>query len=219
MRDDATRYDTVTTLLHWLIGLVLLGQIAFGFLLDDIAPRGTPSRSAVINLHKSFGIVLGLLIVARLAWRLAHRPPAWPAGMPHWQQRAALWAHRALYACMVAMPLSGYVASNFSKHGVKFFGVLLKPWGPDVPAVYEVFNGVHVVTAFVFVSLIAVHVGAALKHAWVDRDGVFSRIWPRLGPPPQPSPSGGGGATASPAGQRSASPSASGGRSGWGPAA
>jgi cytochrome b561 len=163
----------------------------------------------VINLHKSFGIVLGLLIVARLAWRLAHRPPAWPAGMPHWQQRAALWAHRALYACMVAMPVSGYVASNFSKHGVRFFGVLLKPWGPDVPAVYGLFNGVHVVTAFLFVALIALHVGAALKHAWVDRDGVFSRIWPRLGPPPQPSPSGGG----------SPCPSPSGGRSGWGPAA
>ena len=68
--------------LHWLIGVALLGQIGFGFLLDDIAPRDTPARAGVINLHKSFGIVLGLLIVARLAWRLATRRRGWPASMP-----------------------------------------------------------------------------------------------------------------------------------------
>jgi cytochrome b561 len=197
MRDDIDRYDRVAAVLHWVIGAALLGQIAFGFLLDEIAPRGTPSRSAVINLHKSIGIVLALAILLRLAWRLAHRPPAWPAGMPAWQQRAATWAHRALYACMVLMPLSGYVASNFSKHGVKFFGVLWKPWGPDLPPVYGFFNGVHVVTAFVFATLIVLHVAASLKHAWVDRDGVFARIWPR---------------------GTSQAPAPSGGRSGWGPA-
>jgi cytochrome b561 len=197
MRDDIDRYDRVAAVLHWVIGVALLGQIAFGFLLDEIAPRNTPSRSAVINLHKSIGIVLALAILLRLAWRLAHRPPAWPASMPAWQQRAATWAHRALYACMVLMPLSGYVASNFSKHGVKFFGMPWKPWGPDLPAVYGFFNGVHVVTAFLFATLIVLHVAASLKHAWVDRDGVFARIWPR-------------GTSEAPAASRE--------RSGWGPA-
>jgi cytochrome b561 len=192
MRDDATRYDTVAVLLHWLIGVALLGQIAFGFLLDEIAPRNTPSRAAVINLHKSIGIVLAVAIAARLAWRLAHRPPAWPAGLPAWQQRAAAWSHRALYACMVVMPASGYIGSNFSKHGVRFFGVLLPPWGPDLPAVYDVLNGIHVATAFLFVALIALHAAAALKHAWLDRDRVFARIWPPRRPPTQPSPGGGG---------------------------
>ena len=173
-RDD---YDTVAATLHWLIGLALIGQVAFGLLLDEIAPRGTPSRGAVINLHKSFGIVLGLLILARLGWRLAHRPPGWPAAMPGWQRRAAHAMHVALYACMLVMPLSGYVASNFSKHGIRFFGQTLAPWGPDEPAVYDALGHVHDVTGWLFALLIAGHVLAALQHA-LRRDGVFARILP-----------------------------------------
>ncbi|MEP6503224.1 MAG: cytochrome b [Betaproteobacteria bacterium] len=175
---DAGRHDPVAAALHWLIGLALLAQIVFGFLLDDIAPRGTPSRAAVINLHKSFGIVLGVAIVLRLGWRLAHPPPAWPGSMPAWQRRAAAWGHGALYACMVVMPLSGYVGSNFSKYGVKFFGVALAPWGPELPGVYEALAGVHAVTGWIFAALIAGHVLAALQHAFVAHDGIFARIWP-----------------------------------------
>jgi len=172
------RYDKVAAALHWLIGLALLGQIAFGLLLDDIAPRGTPSRPGVINLHKSFGIVLGVAILVRLAWRLAHRPPAWPAVLAGWQRRAAYAMHWALYACMVVMPVSGYVASNFSKHGIRFFGLALKPWGPDLPSVYDALQSVHVVTGWLFAFLIGGHVLAALQHAFVARDGVFRRMWP-----------------------------------------
>lgn len=176
------RYDPVAAALHWAIGAALLAQVVFGFLLDDLAPRGTPSRAAVINLHKSFGIVLGLAIVLRLAWRLAHRPPPWPPAMPAWQRRAARIGHAALYACMVVLPASGYVASNFSRHGVKFFGRPFAPWGPDLPGVYEVLNGVHVATAWLFAALVAGHVLAALRHAWIQRDGMFGRIWPWRAP-------------------------------------
>jgi cytochrome b561 len=173
------RYDRVARTLHWLIAAALLAQIAFGFSLDEIAPRGTPSRAAVINLHKSFGLVLGALILLRLGWRLAHRPPLWPASLPPWQRRAAGLGHAALYVCMLVMPLSGYVASNFSKHGVKLFGVPLRPWGADLPVVYDALNGLHIATAWVFSALIAGHVAMALKHALCDRDGLFSRMGPR----------------------------------------
>ncbi|MES2098496.1 MAG: cytochrome b [Pseudomonadota bacterium] len=178
------RYDRIASLLHWLIGVALLGQIVFGFLLDEIAPRGTPARGSVINLHKSLGLVLGALIVLRLLWRLWHRPPAWPQAMPNWQRRAAALGHRALYACMVLMPASGYIASNFSKHGIKLFGTPLAPWGPDIPIVYAAFNLLHVATAWVFTALIVGHVAVALKHAFVDREVIFARIDPRPPAPP-----------------------------------
>lgn len=174
-RHDQPRYDRVARALHWAIGALLLGQVVFGFLLDEIAPRGTPARAPVINLHKSFGLLLLALVLVRLGWRLAHSPPAWPAGLSAWQQRAATWGHRALYACMLALPLSGYVASNFSRHGVKLFGLALPPWGPDLPAVYRVFNGLHVALALAFALLIAGHVGVALRHA-LARDGVAGRM-------------------------------------------
>jgi cytochrome b561 len=183
---EASSYGRVAAALHWLIGLALLGQIVFGFLLDELAPRGTPARGFVINLHKSFGLVLLALIVIRVGWRLAHRAPPWPASMSLAQQRAARLGHRALYACMLVQPLAGYIASNFSKYGVKFFGVAFKPWGADMPAVYAFFNGLHVVTAFVFTALIAGHVMIALKHALIDHDGMFARIWPRNRSPETP---------------------------------
>ncbi len=174
------RYDAVSVALHWLIGLALLAQIGFGFLLDELAPRGTPARAATVNLHKSCGIVLGLCIALRLLWRLKHAPPPWPTSMPPWQQRAARLGHRALYGCMLLMPLSGYAASNFSKHGVKFFGRPWPPWGSDWPAAYAFFNGLHDVTAWVFCALIAGHVLAAAKHGLVDHDGILARIgWRR----------------------------------------
>jgi cytochrome b561 len=108
-----------------------------------------------------------------------HGAPAWPASLPDWQRRAALGVHRALYACMVVMPVSGYVGSNFSKHGVHFFGTSLPAWGPDLPPAYAFFNGLHVATAWIFSTLILVHVAAALQHGLVDRDGVMTRIWPK----------------------------------------
>jgi cytochrome b561 len=169
-------YTRTAVAMHWLFGLALLGQIAFGFLLDAIASRGTPARAGTVNLHKSFGIVLAALLVARLAWRLSHPPPVWPVTMAPWERRAARQVHRAMYVCMLLMPLSGYVASNFSRFGVRFFGFAWPPWGPEAPQVYAVFNGVHIATAYVFCALIAGHVLAALKHALVDRDTVLSRI-------------------------------------------
>ena len=172
------RYDRVAIALHWAIGAALLAQIAFGLLLDEIAPRGTPARGAVINLHKSFGMVLGLLIVARIAWRLTHRPPPWPASMSAGQQWAARLGHGALYACMLILPIAGYVGSNFSRRGIRFFGTPLPPWGPDWPTAYTFLVGLHAATAFVFIALIAGHVAMTFIHALARRDPHFSRIVP-----------------------------------------
>ena len=179
MAASKERYDRTTMVLHWAIGSLLLAQIAFGFALDDLAPRGTPARGAVINLHKSCGLLLLALVIVRLGWRLKHPLPAWPASMPRWQRHAATWGHRALYGAMLLLPLAGYLASNFSRHGIKFFGVALAPWGPDLPLVYRVFNGLHVALALGFTLLIAGHVAMAIYHAAIARDGVAHRMLPR----------------------------------------
>lgn len=172
----APRYDRIAVLLHWIIGVALLGQIAFGWLLGEIE-RGTPARAMAINLHKSTGILLGLAIVARLAWRLRHRPPAYPAALQGAALQAARAGHLLLYVGMVGMPLSGYLASNFSKHGINFFNVLpLAPWGPDDKSLYALFNGTHDALALVFSVLVAGHIGFALYHAWIARDGLVARM-------------------------------------------
>jgi|KBSSwiStaDraftv2_1062776.scaffolds.fasta_scaffold233482_2 cytochrome b561 len=173
-----SRYDRVAAWLHWGIGALLLAEIVFGLLLDDIAPRGTPARAGVINLHKSFGIVLGVLIVLRIVWRLGHAPPPWPPSMSAARQRAANAGHVALYACMLVAPLSGYIGSNFSRHGVRFFGAELAPWGPDWPRAYAFLVGVHDVSSYLLLALTIGHVAMALRHALVEHDGIFDRIVP-----------------------------------------
>ncbi len=170
------RYSRGAIYLHWAIAVLLLAQGVFGFALDDLAPRGTPARAGVINLHKSTGVLLGLLIVLRLGWRLRHRPPAWPASLPSWQRQAASLSHRLLYAGMVLLPLSGYLGSNFSPHGLRFFGHRWAPWGPDLPAVYAFFNGLHDLTAWAMTGLLLLHVAAAVQHRLLRHDAIWRRI-------------------------------------------
>lgn len=174
----ASSYTRTAIVLHWLIAVCILGQILFGWYLDEV-PRGTPARSWYVNFHKSIGLTVGLLIVFRVLWRLRHPPPSLPTSMPTWQRVAASVSHRSLYACMLIMPLSGYVASNFSKYGVRYFNVrLMPPWGLNDERIYAFFNGAHIATSYVFVALITMHVISALRHL-VLGDGVFRRMWSR----------------------------------------
>src|SRR2546429_8101118 len=178
MNPNPTRYTRTAIALHWLIAAAVLGQIAFGWYLELI-PLGAPPRAAVVNLHKSTGLVIGLLIVFRFAWRLTHTPPPLPESMPAWERSAARVNHVLLYACMLIMPAAGYTASNFSKFGVKLFNaVTLPPWGVDDRDIYALFNGVHVGAAFVFVALIALHMLAAANHLVVPRHGILSPMLP-----------------------------------------
>lgn len=176
------RYTRTAMLLHWLVALLLLGQFALGWYLQDI-PRGVPARGYFVNLHKSYGILIGLLILVRLGWRLTHAPPPLPDTTPRWQQQAASASHYLLYALMVVMPLSGYVASNFSRFGINFFNTFkFAPWGMDSKPVYAFFNQTHSVSSWLLLALVLVHVLAALKHLLIDRDSVFSRMLPQRGP-------------------------------------
>lgn len=174
------RYTGVAVLLHWLIALLVFVLIGLGWYMVDI-PKNTPERSYFYNLHKSIGLTTLALILVRVGWRLTHVPPRLPASLKTWEVVASTWSHRLLYVCLLVMPLSGYVASNFTKFGVKYFGIELPPWGPEDKTLYGIFNNVHVATSFIFVALIALHVAAAFKHLLVDRDAVFRRILPGRG--------------------------------------
>ena len=114
---DALPYTRTAIALHWLIALVIFAQVPFGWYLEEI-PTGTPARSWYVNLHKSVGVTLGMAIFFRLCWRWFHQPPALPDWMPRWERIGANAPHVALYACMLIMPVTGYVASNFNKWGV-----------------------------------------------------------------------------------------------------
>ena len=174
----AGRYDRVAMTLHWLVAIGVLAQIVLGLWMIEIPKQPVGVRVYWFNLHKSIGITLGVLIVARLAWRMAHRPPELPSTMRRWQVRAAGASHALLYVCMITMPLAGYLGSTFSGYPIRYFGVVLPDWGWKDEALKDFFSNVHFGTALLFISLITLHILAALKHLWIDRDGLFDRMLP-----------------------------------------
>lgn len=168
-------YDRTSVALHWMVGLAILAQFALGWWMLDV-PKDPPGvRAWWFNLHKSIGITLAAFVVLRLLWRLTHRAPELP--LPRVHRLAASWTHAALYACMLVMPVSGYLGSSFSKYPIKYFGTALPHWGWDWPAAKAVMSAVHLSAAWILAALIAAHVAAALWHL-ARRDGLFARMWP-----------------------------------------
>jgi cytochrome b561 len=180
MTAEASRYDRVAITLHWLIALGILAQIGLGFWMIDIPKQPAGVRAYWLNLHKSIGLTLALLILVRLGWRLAHRPPPLPGTLPRWQLLAARANHGLLYLCMLVMPLSGFLGSTFSGYPIKYFGMTLPTWGGKDEALKELLSVVHWASAWLFALLIALHVAAALRHR-LARDGLFERMWPGSG--------------------------------------
>ena len=170
-------YTFTAKVLHWLIGVCVIAQITLGLWMIGI-PKSPPGmRAWWFNLHKSIGITLAVLILVRILWRLAHRAPALPATMPAWERIAAKANHALLYVCMIVMPVSGYLGSSFTKYPILYFGIKLPQWGWDTPVLKELCSQVHFVTAVIFITLISIHVAAAIKHWLIDRDGVAQRMW------------------------------------------
>lgn len=175
MMSQAERYTRVAVILHWLIAMGVLAQIALGWWMIDIPKQPVGVRAYWFNIHKSLGLTLGLLILLRIFWRLKYGAPPLPAHIPPWQRMAAKGSHFLMYACMIVMPLSGYLGSSFTKYPIKYFGYTLPHWGWDAPAYKEICSQVHFIAVTVFMALIAMHVAAAVKHL-LARDGVFQRI-------------------------------------------
>ncbi len=179
-RELPTHYTPTAKVLHWLIAVFGFAQLSLGTWMIGIPKTPPGVRASWFNLHKSIGITLGLVILLRLAWRLTHRAPPLPEAIPGWQRSLAKFCHFALYVCMVAIPLSGYLGSSFTNYPIKYFGHTLPQWGWDSPALKELCSRVHLTAIVIFVALIGLHVAAVLKHLLIDRDGIFQRMgWTR----------------------------------------
>jgi cytochrome b561 len=172
----AGRYTTLAIALHWLLALALLTSFSVGLYMADLP--FSPQRVKLYNWHKWAGVTILLLSALRLAWRLTHRPPAdLPA--PAWQQRAAHLTHAAMYLLFFAVPLAGWAYSSAAGFPVVWFGVLPLPdfVGAD-KALAEAIKPWHGALAWALAALAAVHFAAALKHHFVDHDGLLRRMQP-----------------------------------------
>lgn len=178
MQDGRRGYGTTARVLHWLVALAILLMIPAGLIMvREGLDRGL--RDALFLFHKNVGAGLIAVVALRLVWRLTHPPAPLPAAMPPWQRRVAGLSHLMLYALMVVMPLSGYVrvrAGGFPIEALDRLG--LPALVPRSEPLAQAASRLHEVSAWLLVAVLALHVGAALHHALIRRDGIWSRIWP-----------------------------------------
>ena len=181
MTEATGRYRQTARILHWLVALVVLATIPAGLMMLDES-FGQQTRNRLFVFHKNVGVVILLLVLARLIYRARHPAPPMPAGMPGWKRKVAAATHGLLYVLLLVMAVSGYVrveAGNFPIEMLDALGI------PSLVPVNETLESaaqaVHYWTRYLLVPLILVHVGAALQHRFWLRDGVFARMWPPLG--------------------------------------
>lgn len=169
------RYAPTAIALHWLLAGLIAFMVGLGWYMQRIEEE--PGADRYFNLHKSVGIVVFALVLARLLWRLTHRPAELPASVPRWEAIASSSMQWLLYACMIIMPVMGFLGASHSRSGVVFFGLPLPRWRAPDRDTAALFFDIHEATAWVLVALVIVHALGGLKHALVDRDRVFQRMW------------------------------------------
>ena len=173
------RYTRTAMLLHWVLGLALVGLFCMGLYMTGLP--FSPQRLKLYNWHKWAGVTLLMLSALRLLWRATHRPPALPPAveraMPGWQKAAHHGTHFLLYALFFAVPLIGWAYSSAAGFPIVLFGVLplpdLLPVDKDLA---EAIKPWHRAAAFALAALVLLHVAAALKHHFIDRDGLLGRM-------------------------------------------
>jgi cytochrome b561 len=170
------RYTLVAIALHWLLALMILCAFGVGWYMADLPL--SPTRLRLFNYHKWAGITILALSALRLLWRLTHRPPP-DLPMPAWQARAAHALHGLLYLLFFAVPLMGWAYSSAAGFPIVVFGVLPLPdfVAPD-RGLAETLKPLHGDLAWALMIVVGLHVAAALKHQFVDRDGLLARMRP-----------------------------------------
>src|SRR6218665_1906729 len=170
------RYGAVAIALHWLLALAIVGAFGVGLYMAGLPFSMT--RLKLYNWHKWAGVAILALSAARLLWRLKNKPPAdLPA--PDWQIKAAHLTHGALYVLFFAVPLAGWAYSSAAGFPIVWFGVLPLPdFVPVDKGLAEIMKQAHKLLAYGLAVLVLAHLGAALKHHFVDRDGLLLRMLP-----------------------------------------
>lgn len=174
-------YNGVAKTLHWLVFALMSGAFAVGFYMADLPL--SPTKLRIVSWHKWTGVTIFVLVLLRLSWRLFNPPPPLPGQMPGWERRAAEASHRLLYLLMLAMPLTGWLMSSAKGFQTVWFGLIPLP---DLlaknPPLGEALEEVHATLAVITLCFVGLHVLAALKHHFIDRDDVLARMTPGVRP-------------------------------------
>ncbi len=187
MTESIKRYHCGAILLHWLMAVLIIGNLVLGILLEDIPDD---QKFQFYQLHKSLGISVLVLTVLRIVWRFMHPAPALPSSLKAWEAWAVKITHSLFYVLMAAIPFSGWALVSASPKNIPtiLFGVIPLPKLPffdgvvDVEARKELSHSigeVHELLAYTLLILLALHVAAAIRHHWLLKDETILRMTPK----------------------------------------
>ncbi|MEO6896251.1 MAG: cytochrome b [Caldimonas sp.] len=172
-------YDRVAVSLHWILAALIAASFFVGLYMVGL--HFSPLRFRLFNWHKWAGMAVLALSIARLAWRAAGHPaPALPPGVPGWQLAASRATHVAFYVLFLVVPLLGWLYTSAAGVSVVWLGWLSLPdlVPVDKSLADAVFKPLHSLASYFLAALVVLHVAAALKHQFVDRDHLLVRMWP-----------------------------------------
>ena len=177
LRNSQEKYGAIAKCLHWVMALAILIMLVVGFIMTGLPI--SPDKFRVYGIHKSLGALILIAAFLRLFWRFINIVPPLPADMPAWQKLGAHGSHIALYIVMFVMPLSGWLMSSAAGFPVSVFGWFVLP-NLIAPSneLRLFFAEVHDVLAYVIIALVSLHILAALKHHFIDKDTILRRMLP-----------------------------------------
>lgn len=170
-----TRYTRTAVVLHWLVALLIFVGFPLGVYMHELPL--SPDKLRLYSYHKWIGITVLMLASVRVMWRLTHTPPPLTLDLPAWQHRASQIVHGLLYVLLLAIPLSGWLMSSAKGFQTVWFGVLPLPDLVDKNReLGELLENVHKMLNFTLLLLVVAHVGAALKHHFIEREPFLQRM-------------------------------------------
>lgn len=171
------RYSGVAMAFHWIIAILVIMNWQIAERADELSG---PAAGAVWNYHKAWGITILVLTLGRIAWKLAHPGPPFPAHHQPWEKALARTVHFAFYALLIGLPLAGWIANSLTGRTIDFFGLFnipALPVGSNRELGGQIFEA-HATTGTILLLLVGVHVLGVLKHLVIDRDGELFRMLP-----------------------------------------
>lgn len=181
MSERPDRYRPTARLFHWTTAVLVLLMIPAGaIMIRDGLSRDL--QNTLFIFHKNAGVLVLAIVVARIVYRRLRPPPPLPDHIPDIQRTIAAASHTLLYALLILMPVAGYVRVKAGGFPIEMLDAAgLPSLVPRSDALAAVAKSVHYAGGLALAALVALHLGAALYHGILRRDGVFSRMWPPLG--------------------------------------
>ena len=174
MKDTIHKLSPISVILHWVIGLALIATLAMGLYIHNFASGA--EKFQLLGLHKSFGILILWVAALRILWRFYNGMPKPLAVPPRWQKILGHIVHGVLLIATVAMPMSGIIMTLSAGFPLQLFGLELVSAGDKSPILRNIAHTMHGIGGKVVIGFIVIHILAAVKHHYIDKNNIVRRM-------------------------------------------